>query len=227
VIESYHKSARLAIGEYKLPVIYSKSNNMEKTICVFGDSIAWGAWDPENGGWTSRFRRYCETNELDVEVYNLGVSGDNTYNLLERFDCESRARTPDMTLIAIGINDSQYINTKENPRVALSDFQANLSKLVAQASKYTNDIILISPTNVDESKVMPISWKPEKYYDNENIGIYTAKMKELCTGQNPRFIDLLNLLDNADLCDGLHPNAQGHEKIFLQINDYLLSNKLI
>jgi len=24
------------------------------TICVFGDSTAWGAWDLERGGWVNR-----------------------------------------------------------------------------------------------------------------------------------------------------------------------------
>jgi len=48
---------------------------METRISIFGDSITWGAWNPENGGWVAQLRRYFETNEnYDVDVYNLGVS---------------------------------------------------------------------------------------------------------------------------------------------------------
>lgn len=25
-------------------------------VAIFGDSIAWGSWDPEGGGWTTRLR---------------------------------------------------------------------------------------------------------------------------------------------------------------------------
>jgi len=32
----------------------------------------------------------------------------------------------------------------------------------------------------------------------------------------------LELLDNNDFDDGLHPNAQGHEKIFNQVKDFLI-----
>ena len=35
---------------------------MEQIICLFGDSITWGAWDPEHGGWGARLRSYFETN---------------------------------------------------------------------------------------------------------------------------------------------------------------------
>ena len=83
------------------------------TICVFGDSIAWGAVDPENGGWVSSLRNYFESKslraDLDTDVYNLGISGDNTDDLLERFDVEVEARKPDTIVFAIGINDAQFL----------------------------------------------------------------------------------------------------------------------
>ena len=47
------------------------------TICIFGDSITWGAYDPEQGGWATRLRNYFEKQDNDVDVYNLGISGDN------------------------------------------------------------------------------------------------------------------------------------------------------
>ena len=74
------------------------------TICVFGDSIAWGAVDPENGGWVNCLRNYFESKSLrvdqDTDVYNLGISGDNTNDLLARFDVEVRARNPDTIVFA-------------------------------------------------------------------------------------------------------------------------------
>ena len=46
------------------------------TICVFGDSITWGASDYEKGGWVERLKTYLMKNKNDVDVYNLGVSGE-------------------------------------------------------------------------------------------------------------------------------------------------------
>ncbi|KKQ27461.1 MAG: Lipolytic protein G-D-S-L family, partial [Candidatus Magasanikbacteria bacterium GW2011_GWC2_37_14] len=102
---------------------------METRISIFGDSITWGAWDPENGGWVAQLRRYFETNEnYEVDVYNLGVSGDTTNDLLIRFntECLARNRHPQIIIFAIGINDSQYINATDNPRTPIEKFQNNL-----------------------------------------------------------------------------------------------------
>jgi lysophospholipase L1-like esterase len=55
-----------------------------ETICVFGDSITWGAYDPERGGWVNRLRNDLEKKE--IESYNLGISGDTTADLLKRFN---------------------------------------------------------------------------------------------------------------------------------------------
>ena len=198
-------------------------NFMEKTICVFGSSIAWGAWDPEKGGWVGRLRSYVETrnNNDYIQVYNCGVSGDNSEWLLKRIEVECVAREPDLVLIAIGMNDSQYINTKDNSRVPLEKFQSNLGELLMKAKKYALEVIFIGLSDIDETKLMPIPWDVTKYYDKENVALYNSKIKEFCEKNNLKFIEMQGLLNNEDLEDGLHPNAQGHEKMFLRVKDFL------
>ena len=80
---------------------------------------------------------------------------------------------------------------------------------------------------MDESKTMPIPWNTIKFYDEENVKLYNTKIKEVCDKNNLQFIDMLGLLNNSDLEDGLHPNPKGHEKIFLKIKDFLISNKIM
>jgi lysophospholipase L1-like esterase len=38
---------------------------------------------------------------------------------------------------------------------------------------------------------------------------------------------MFDLLDEKDLIDGLHPNSQGHQKMFERVRDFLLENKLV
>ena len=40
-------------------------------ICVFGDSIAWGACDFEKGGWADRLKTYFLAGDNDIDLYNL------------------------------------------------------------------------------------------------------------------------------------------------------------
>ena len=202
---------------------------MEKTICIFGDSIAWGAFDPENGGWVTLLRRYFETNgSYDIEIYNQGVSGDNTEDLLARFKVECMAREPHIIIFAIGMNDSQYVKTKDNPRVPIKKFEKNLVKLMKQAQNFSDKIIFIGLTKIDEKKLMPIPWSTEeKYYDNDNVAQYNEIIKKVCFEHNLLFLDLLQALELNDLDDGLHPNSSGHEKIYLKIKEFLMANKVV
>ena len=83
-------------------------------ILVFGDSICYGAWDLE-GGWVQRLRKYLDMkNVVNLSnftlVYNLGVSGNSTEDLLKRFEFETNAyleeKKAKMILFSTGVNDS-------------------------------------------------------------------------------------------------------------------------
>jgi len=203
---------------------------METRISIFGDSIAWGASDYEFGGWVARLQNYFETDKNnDIDVYNLGVSGDTTNDLLMRFktECLARNRHPQIIMFAIGTNDSQYINSKNNPRTPIDKFENNLEKLINQAKEFSDKIIFVGLTKVDESKLMPVPWSEEKFYDNENISKYNSVIEKVSKEHNLPFINLLDLLNMNDLDDGLHPNSKGHEKMFLKIKELLLSNKIM
>ncbi len=203
---------------------------METRISIFGDSITWGLWDHENGGWVAQLRCYFETNEnYEVDVYNLGVEGDTTNDLLIRFntECLARNQRPQTIIFAIGINDSQYINTTDNPRTPIEKFQNNLVELINQAKNFSDKIIFLGLTKIDETKTMPIPWSPEKFYSNDNVAKYNLVIKKISNEYNLPFIDLFDLLKTNELEDGLHPNSDGHKKIFLKVKEFLFSNKIV
>jgi len=182
------------------------------TICIFGDSIVWGASDCEKGGWADSLKNYL-MNE-DIDVYNLGISGNTTEDLLERFDAEAEARNPDIVIFAIGINDSLSLD-----KDGLIKFQKNISSLVNKAKKFTDKIIFIGLTSVDESRTTSyLSEETGEAYNNQSIGEYDEIIKSFCEDNNLIFVDVLGLLINdADLCDGLHPSSTGHQKLFERI----------
>lgn len=204
-------------------------------ICVFGDSITWGACDYKNGGWATVLRNYFEERGdtplgidgslVDVSLYNLGISGDNTDDLLLRFKAEARAREPEVIVFAIGVNDSQYTGSHRNSRVPKEKFVANLEELITQAKGFTNKILFVGLAHVEESKVMPVPWSDKnKNYDNANIDLYNSLIKDICEKHNLPFLNILDLLTPDDLEDGLHPNANGHRKMFETIKEFVVAN---
>lgn len=105
------------------------------TICIFGDSITWGAGDSEKGGWVERLKVYFGE-KYDIDIYNLGVSGDTTENLLARVENESKVREPNIIVFAIGVNDAQFIHSTNSNRISEDGFRNNIEKLYRIAKKF-------------------------------------------------------------------------------------------
>lgn len=184
------------------------------TICIFGDSITWGERDCEKGGWAGRLKTHLM--DEDVWVYNLGISDDSTDSVLKRFDAETEARNPDIIIFAIGIKDASKTNNGETI-ISLDEFRKNIEILADKAKRITDKIVFIGLTDVDESKTNPYSWDENRYSDNESIAGYDEALEFFCQNNNITYVEMLGLLDNDDLCDGLHPNSKGHEKMFEKI----------
>ena len=75
--------------------------------------------------------------------------------------------------------------------------------------------------NCDETKTTPVSWV-NLHYTNKNIEMYSKIMQEVCTENKIPFLDI-GKLEDSDFDDGLHPNAEGHRKIFERVRDFLVN----
>ena len=93
-------------------------------IGIWGDSITYGASDTEALGWVGRLRKSLPQ-DGNVAVYNRGICGDTTEDLLKRFPIEAEAIQPNVIFFAIGINDSKYPADTEGNKVLLEDFKRN------------------------------------------------------------------------------------------------------
>lgn len=186
-------------------------------IYAFGDSITYGVWDKEKGGWANRLRLAYETQYPNdrYTVFNLGISGEITQEINARFDIECSLRfNPDndsIIILAVGINDSQ--DDYDQDRVSIEDFHSEVSQLIKKAKHYTNKVLFIGLTNVDESRVAPIPWHLEKCYYNHKIKAFDRIIQEETEKQHIEYLYVYDLLQIEDLSDGLHPNETGHQKL--------------
>ncbi len=198
-------------------------------VVVFGDSLIYGAWDKE-GGWVQRLRRYLDKRvvgsdfKLDFMVYNLGLSGETTETLLARFNQEVKPRLSEeeenLIIFAVGINDSEFFHKNNCFMISEDRFKANLRELIAQAKKYTDKIVFVGFTPVDEAKVDPIPWLPDYSYRNKDVERYNELLKAVCQKQGILLIDLLPDLGKdfkRYLVDGVHLNNEGHKILFKKI----------
>ncbi len=211
-------------------------------ILVFGDSIAWGAWDSE-GGWVERLKKVTnEKNEKWSEglnywcmIYNQGVSGDSSDNIIIRFEAETKARhyneEEDIVIFAVGLNDSSFLESKKDNMVPIKIFEENMQKLIDISGKIFSKTVFLGTTPVDEKKTNPIPWAPDMYLKNKSIKQYNNIISKICTEKGVEFIDVFELFYKSDpkhlLKDGVHPNTEGHKLIFKKVRKFLEEKGII
>jgi lysophospholipase L1-like esterase len=206
-------------------------------ILVFGDSIAWGAWDTE-GGWVQRINSYI-LNHLQNElghyncIYNLGVVGNTSEHIAKRFDIETKytisKNHETIIIFAFGINDHRFTERPDKPEVSEKRFLKNVALLYRQAKKYTTKIIFVGPTPVYEPKTSP--WFQGIYFSNKGIKRYDDIIRDFCAKNSIIYIGLFEKFMKLDLRryieDGLHPNSKGHNIIFRAVLAELRKNKML
>lgn len=179
-------------------------------IAAWGDSITYGSCDSEALGWVGRLRKSLPTDDY-YQLYNFGICGDTTADLLRRFPVELEASKPEKILLAIGINDSKLPGDSAANNVPLDHFTSNLERIIEYAKTVSTDITFIGLTKVAEE------WRSARgsRFLNEEIERYNTTIQTIATEHNLPFIDMLQEIDpKTDLADGLHPNAKGYEKMY-------------
>lgn len=198
-------------------------------IFVFGDSIAYGAWDPM-GGWVERLRQWLfvttrgERN-LGTFLLNLSIAGDTTAELLKRFTPEIEARQPgDMIFFATGINDAQFVNGR--PLTTLAEVCTNVRTLIQRARAWAPLLCWVGLTPVDDARTTPLPWMPDRAYRNATVAVFNGAIRRTAAAEAIPYIDLFSAW-SADrayrhlLMDGIHPNAAGHVQIYERIKAFL------
>ncbi|NOQ55587.1 MAG: hypothetical protein GQ477_02145 [Nanohaloarchaea archaeon] len=211
-------------------------------ILVFGDSIAWGAWD-SRGGWVDRLKNFVyekninltDYKDYDCTIYNLGISGNTSENIAARLDIETKSRLSkneeNIILFAIGINDSAFIKSKDDNWIPIKSFEKNIQKIIDIPNKIVTKIICLNINPVQENKTNPIPWETDIYYKNENIKQYNNSISKICSENNVECIDIFELFSKSNpnqlLEDGLHPNTEGHKLIFETVKKFLEERNII
>lgn len=210
-------------------------------ILFFGDSITQGFWDSE-GGWVERLRKHYDSlalqdlkNNTQPEIFNLGVSGDTTRNLLTRIELETKVRKwpgdPLVVVLAIGTNDDLFKSNQQY--VPPEEFQTNLDHIVTMLTPIADHIVLVGNPACEESRTTPVFWGDYHYF-NKELQRSEQAVAKVAQEKDLLFVPLFQafkakLDSGADLlADGLHPNDAGHEFIATLIRpviDRLASQK--
>lgn len=206
-----------------------------KSILAFGDSITFGRGVFPSKGWANRLKEYFESKDFYNVLYNLGIPGDSSTDLLKRFETETKSRvqyySPDnkfVILIAIGTNDSRGLGVSDNIQTNPKDYEENICKLVDIAKTHTKEVVIIGLSPVDET-LMPFE---DTYFSNNRIEQFNKILEKIAQDNNLLFCDIYSGFKNKKnyhklLVDGIHPNDEGYKLMYEIIKSFLIENKLI
>lgn len=190
---------------------------------VFGDSISWGAFDLKQGGWVEMLKK--AEMPKDGFVYNCSISGNSSTDILSRMQDEIDYRLDpqdDLRIIlAFGINDAARKGSDKRKALATDSylFIDNVDKIIKMALRYTDDVVVIGATKVDENKSTPVHWDENLYYYNKDIIYGNESLRQMCDSfrGKVKFIDVFDVLAKNNLTDGTHPTPEGHLKLYKKI----------
>jgi lysophospholipase L1-like esterase len=206
-------------------------------LLFFGDSIVQGLWD-EEGGWPARIRQdiYREHLEeaapfLDYNmVYLRGVSGDTSEDLKQRIGRELKDATDHSgsevnVVFSVGINDCGKSGGESE--VSREDYRENLIEIVDKAKRHADRVIAVGLTPVDEERLN--GEESADQYTNSEVRRYDDIIREVSEEKDVKFVPVFEKLIQDDewnekLFDGLHPETEGHRKIYELVKDEIISD---
>ncbi|PIP52722.1 hypothetical protein COX08_04875 [Candidatus Beckwithbacteria bacterium CG23_combo_of_CG06-09_8_20_14_all_34_8] len=192
---------------------------MNKNICIFGDSVTRASFIKDS--WVNLLSQFLikKYSGDDIEVFNLGINGDNSKDIVKRFGLEAKCRKPQDIIFAFGINDSSFQDEKQT--VNEVSFKKNVLTLIKQAKKITDKIyfigLVLGHKRWLEAGLMKFIMPS---YSIQKAKQYDSIIKQIAQENNCIYIYLMDKLDDNDFIDGLHPNITGHKKMFSEIKKY-------
>jgi len=205
-----------------------------KRIIVFGSGTAHGFWDLQ-GGWAQRLRTNLDQRTLETqgsnhyELYNLGIRGEDTGTILDRFEDEMESRyheeAENTVVFHVGANDAMFVYEEDDLLRGSEEFQENIEQMIEQAREYAENVIFLGLIPVDDEEIKPIPSIEGRSYSTNRMKEYNNLIKEVCEDKGAGFINLFKEFKNRDtdslLEDGLHPNGEGHKLIKDEVREYM------
>jgi lysophospholipase L1-like esterase len=183
---------------------------LERYLFFCGDSHTLGSGDPEALGWVGRVAAAAIAAAIPVVPYNLGVGGETSVEVAERWRREVAPRLPEdgdpRAIFAFGVNDLTLSDRRR--RASREESLAALEAALAGADGLGMRSLVVGPAAIADEA------------ENERIAALCAAFAELCDHRGVPFVPLVDELRRSELWrreleagDGADPGAAGYEEM--------------
>jgi acyl-CoA thioesterase-1 len=174
-------------------------------LMVLGDSLAAGFGLPTAEAFPARLEAALRANGHDIQVINAGVSGDTSAGGVARLDWILRQASPRFAIVEFGGNDGLR-------GLSPAAMQDNLTRIVERLKAAGVGVLIagmLAPPNLGREYGAEFSQVFARVAEQQRVALY------------PFFLDGVAADPALNQQDGLHPNAQGVERIVARILPYV------
>lgn len=173
-------------------------------------------------------------------VFNAGVGGNNTVDLLNRIEKDCLALKPKLTILMVGTNDMNSVKY-----VPLKYYEKNLDTMAKMITRSGSKLLMMTILPVYEPDLL--TRHPSAFYEPEGVSGRRKQVNEVIRRVSKKyradFLDLALRFDaigkigtgkdsliqneaNSNKRDGIHPTANGYRFIALSVYDYITQRQL-
>lgn len=188
-------------------------------IVFLGDSITQGGGGPKGYITLIKNKLAEKKADLDVEVFNAGISGNKVPDLQNRVERDVIAKKPTIVFIYIGINDVWHGENDPARGTTPDRFESGLKEVIGKIQDAGAKVILCTPTVIGEKKAgaNKLDTRLDQYAD---ISRKLAKELNLpLCDLRKAFVDHLQANNSNDqergilTGDRVHLNEAGNQKV--------------
>lgn len=173
-------------------------------VAFLGDSLTAGYGLEAEQAFPAIVGQLLAGEAMPIHVLNAGVSGDTTAGGLRRIDWVLRQK-PDIVVIGLGGNDGLRA-------LPPTESEENLRKIVQKSRDAGASVLLLG-------MLIPPNYGPE--YVAQFREVYPRLAKELNVPLVPFLLEGVGGDPKLNLPDGIHPTAEGHQRIARTVLPYL------
>ncbi len=176
----------------------------------------------------------------DCIIFNAGIGGNNTVDLLKRIDKDCLTHQPDLTILKIGTNDMNSMK-----HIALPQYEANLRNIVGQLIAAKSRVLLMTILPVYEPYLY--TRHPRAFYEPEGHAKRKEQVNEVirkvAADNNQDLLDmgyifqqvgdvgeemesLIQNVANSNKQDGVHPTPAGYRTMAVALYEYITQKQL-
>lgn len=189
----------------------------ELRVCFIGDSFVNGSGDPEYLGWTGRICTAAPNRGVSLTHYNLGVRGETSVQIAQRWLGEVTRRIPAATngrvVFSFGTNDTNRLDERTTWVKSAASVAATRQILRAATARYP--VLFVGPPPVTDRA------------QSDRIAALSDLLAKTCGEFAVPYLDVFAPLQRSVVwqqevaaIDGAHPQAAGYAELAALVSQW-------